>query len=117
MTDTYFGSSLPVRILVAIVVAGSIPADAAAPPRLPSARAEEAGMDSRRFVAIDRAVEEGLAARQMPGCVVLLGRHGKMVFQKAYGSRQVLPERIPISLDTVFDRKRQTRASLTPQVV
>ncbi len=70
-------------------------------------------MDSRQLGAIDEAVEETLRAGKMPGCVVLLGRHGKVVFQKAYGSRQILPERMPMTLDTVFDLASLTKPVAT----
>lgn len=108
-----FACSVSVWIAAAVAAAGNLPASAATPPPLPVVRAEEAGTDSRQLLAIDREVEEAIAARQMPGCVVLIGRHGKIVFQKAYGSRQVLPERIPMTLDTVFDLASLTKPVAT----
>ncbi len=86
---------------------------AAPPPGLPVVPAADAGMDSRHFRAIDEAVAEALRARRMPGCVVLLGRRGKIVFEKAYGSRQVQPERLPMTLDTVFDLASLTKPVAT----
>ncbi len=85
----------------------------ASPPDLPSASPEEAGMDSRQLAAIDRAVDEALASRKMPGCVVLIGRHGKIVFEKAFGLRQVQPEPLPMTCDTVFDLASLTKPVAT----
>lgn len=47
-----------------------------------------------------------------PGAVLLVGRGGKVVHQKAYGCRAVTPEMAPMAEDTVFDV-----ASLTKPVV
>src|SRR5688572_26738327 len=52
---------------------------------------------------IDDAVAAALADNKLPGCVVTIGRHDRVVFQKAYGMRQVDPERQPMTIDTVFD--------------
>jgi CubicO group peptidase (beta-lactamase class C family) len=99
---------------VAVIGAvGGIEARAATPPPPPAARAEETGVDPRQLGAIDGTIDEALRARQLPGCVVLVGRHGKIVFQKAYGSRHVLPERVPMTLDTVFDLASLTKPVAT----
>ena len=49
--------------------------------------------------AVDRAV----AKRQIPGAVLLVGHGGKVVFHKAYGFRALLPQREPMTEDTIFD--------------
>lgn len=85
----------------------------AAPPALPVARPDEASMDPRQLGAIDEAVEEALRAGKMPGCVVLIGRHGKIVFEKAYGRRQIQPEPAPMTLDTMFDLASLTKPVAT----
>jgi len=102
--------------VVSILVVSGTPSGTslpATPPPLPSARPEEAGLDSRQLAAIHQAVEEALAARKMPGCVVLIGRRGKVVFEKAYGRRQVEPEPLPMTLDTVFDLASLTKPVAT----
>jgi len=86
---------------------------AAAPSALAIVRPEEAGMDGRQLCAIDEAVDTALRARQMPGCVVLVGHHGKIVFEKAYGDRQVVPERVPMTADTLFDLASLTKPVAT----
>jgi uncharacterized protein YbbC (DUF1343 family) len=108
-----FSARSPVAWLTLAAVALRLTSIQAAPPPMPAARAEEAGMDSRQLRAIDDAVEEGLRAGKMPGCVVLVGRHGKVVFENAYGSRQILPQRVPMTLDTVFDLASLTKPVAT----
>lgn len=85
----------------------------ASPPPLPAASPEQAGLDAGQLRAIDQAVEEALAARKMPGCVVLIGRRGKVVFERAYGRRQVEPQPLPMTLDTVFDLASLTKPVAT----
>ncbi len=103
-------------VMVLVLVVSGVPGAkslSASPPPLPSARPEEAGMDSRQLATIGQAVEEALATRKMPGCVVLIGRHGKVVFEKVYGLRQVQPEPVPMTLDTVFDLASLTKPVAT----
>lgn len=80
---------------------------------LPSARPEDVGMDSRRLDVIDDVVAEGLQRGRMPGCVVLVGRQGRVVYHKAFGNRQIDPEIQPMSLDTVFDMASLTKPVAT----
>lgn len=94
-------------------LAGTAPARAAAPPGLPSARPEEAAMDSQQLAAVDAAVEEALRDKRMPGCVVLIGRRGKIVFERAYGNRQIRPEPLPMTLPTLFDLASLTKPVAT----
>ena len=49
----------------------------------------------------------------MPGCVVCIGRQGKLVFLKAYGDRQVEPERVAMTTDTLFDLASLTKPVAT----
>jgi len=72
-------------------------------------------MDAGRLEQIDRIVAEGLLqrSRQMCGCVVLVGRRGKVVFLKAYGQRQIEPNRVEMTTDTVFDLASLTKPVAT----
>src|SRR5262249_22658924 len=65
------------------------------------------------FGAIDLAVNEAIEQGKMPGCVVVVGRHDEVLFRRAYGSRQVLPDRLPMRLDTVFDLASLTKPIAT----
>lgn len=77
------------------------------------ARPEDVGMNPGRLREIDRIVAEGLQAKQMPGCVVLVGRRGKTVLLKAYGHRQLEPGRVEMTTDTVFDLASLTKPIAT----
>ncbi len=72
-----------------------------------------ARLNDPRFEAIDGAVAEALAEGKLPGCVVAVGRHDTILWKKAYGARAVLPERLPMTLDTVFDVASLTKPIAT----
>ncbi|QDT82797.1 exo-beta-N-acetylmuramidase NamZ domain-containing protein [Gimesia chilikensis] len=85
----------------------------AEPTRLPHAQAAAVGMNPQRLSEIDFVVERGLARDSMPGAVVLVGYKGKIVFLKAYGYRQVKPEKRAMTTDTVFDLASLTKPIAT----
>jgi uncharacterized protein YbbC (DUF1343 family)/CubicO group peptidase (beta-lactamase class C family) len=55
------------------------------------------------FTLVDEAARDAVASGEIPGAVVLVGRGGNVLFQRAYGSRRVVPDPAPMSLDTIFD--------------
>ena len=69
--------------------------------------------DVTRFSAIDGIVAAAIDASKMPGCVVTVGRSTGVVFEKAYGARAVLPERVQMTTDTVFDLASLTKPVAT----
>ena len=58
-------------------------------------------------------MERSLKAGQMPGCVVAIGRHGKIAFFKAYGKRQLEPSPAEMTTDTLFDMASVTKPVAT----
>ncbi len=89
------------------------PLVAETPAKLPVAAAESAGMIPERLEAIDRIVEQGLKRSNMPGAVVVVGHRGKIVHRKAYGFRELEPNRVPMTEDTVFDLASLTKPIAT----
>jgi len=85
----------------------------AVPPRLPKVSPEDAGMDSKQLEHIDGIVAEGIAAGQMPGCVIAVGHRGKIAWLKAYGHKQEKPVKVPMTVDTVFDMASITKPVAT----
>jgi len=80
---------------------------------LPQAAPESVGMDARQLARIDDIVAEGLAEKRMPGCVVCIGRQGKIVMLKAYGNKQLQPSELRMTTDTVFDMASITKPVAT----
>jgi CubicO group peptidase (beta-lactamase class C family) len=82
-------------------------------PKLQAAAPEAVGLDSAQLTLIDAAVADEIAAKRLPGCVVLIGRQGKIAYQKAFGQKQTEPESIPMTVDTVFDLASVTKPVAT----
>ncbi len=67
--------------------------------------------------AADAAINEAVAQGKIPGAVLLVGHGGQIVYQKAYGSRALLPTREPMTLDTIFDCASLTKVVATTSSV
>jgi uncharacterized protein YbbC (DUF1343 family)/CubicO group peptidase (beta-lactamase class C family) len=80
---------------------------------LPHASPESVGMSGEALARIDAIVADGIAEKRMPGCVVAIGRRGKIVLLKAYGNKQVEPAERPMTTDTVFDMASITKPVAT----
>jgi len=70
-------------------------------------------MSSARLNQIDTLVEADIAAKKLPGAVVLVGRKGKIVFRKAYGNRSLVPTVEKMTVDTIFDVASLTKPVAT----
>jgi uncharacterized protein YbbC (DUF1343 family) len=80
---------------------------------LPHAEPAAVGLDASRLHRVDELVTEALAEKKMPGCVICVGRHGKIGFLKAYGHKQVEPTVLPMTTDTLFDMASITKPVAT----
>jgi CubicO group peptidase (beta-lactamase class C family) len=64
---------------------------------------EEAGLDAKKLTYIDSTVYRSIRNGDMPGAVVAVVRHNKLAFLNAYGNKQVYPDTLPMTTNTVFD--------------
>ena len=79
----------------------ALPASAFAPPRDISGVLD--------FSEIDAAANEAVASGEIPGVVVLVGRGDDILLHRAYGSRRLLPQPVPMTTDTIFDLASLTK--------
>jgi beta-glucosidase-like glycosyl hydrolase/CubicO group peptidase (beta-lactamase class C family) len=57
---------------------------------------------------IDSIANLGITEKAYPGCVVLIARHGKIIFEKAYGTYNYdTPE--PVNLNSIYDMASVTK--------
>jgi uncharacterized protein YbbC (DUF1343 family)/CubicO group peptidase (beta-lactamase class C family) len=61
------------------------------------------GTDTAAFQGVDEAARDAVGSGDIPGVVVLIGRGDRILYEKAFGSRTLLPEPRPMTLDTIFD--------------
>lgn len=80
---------------------------------LPVAKPDSVGMNGAKLNQIDALVAADIAAKKLPGAVVLVGHKGKIVFRKAYGNRSLVPTVEKMTVDTIFDLASLTKAVAT----
>ena len=70
-------------------------------------------IDVQRLDAIEPIVLEAIQEKKLPGAVVLVGHHNRIVYQKAFGNRALVPAVEPMTLDTIFDLASLTKVVAT----
>ena len=53
--------------------------------------------------ALDAEINQAVQSGLIPGAVLIVGRNGKVFYRKAYGLRALIPNREPMTVDTIFD--------------
>lgn len=68
---------------------------------LPTATPESVGMSSDRLAKIGTALQAEIDAGKIPGAVVMIARHGKLVYNQSFGYRDKAAN-VPMTPDTIF---------------
>src|SRR5438874_2306459 len=55
------------------------------------------------FSDVDAAATDAIASGDIPGVVVLVGRGDEILYHRAWGSRALVPQPLPMLADTIFD--------------
>ncbi|WP_461448872.1 serine hydrolase domain-containing protein [Mucilaginibacter sp.] len=71
---------------------------------------EDAGVNSINLIQIDDIAREAISAHATPGCVVLVAKDGKVIFNKAYGDHTYDPN-VPDKLTDIFDLASLTKVT------
>jgi SSS family transporter len=78
------------------------------------------------FTEVSTLINQAIAAKKLPGAVVLIGHDNKVVFEQAYGNRKLDEEpgldgkpspAEPMTLDTIFDMASLTKCLVTATAV
>jgi uncharacterized protein YbbC (DUF1343 family)/CubicO group peptidase (beta-lactamase class C family) len=77
------------------------------------ARPVSSGLSIERLSRMDGIINASIEKKELPGAVVLVGRHGKVLWRKAYGARAVEPQREAMTVDTIFDLASLTKVVAT----
>ena len=111
ITETVF--SFRRRFITVLAAALLIFLSRIAPAALTRAAPGQLGLDAQRLARIDAVMAAGIKAGDFPGAVVVIGRHGRIAFERAYGVRQTKPKPVPMTVDTVFDLASLTKIVAT----
>ncbi len=77
---------------------------------------EVAGLNSEKLTKIDTIVDELISEEMSPGCQVLVARHGKVVFSKAYGYH-TYAKTDPVQEDDLYDIASVTKVAATVPLI
>lgn len=100
---------LPVTVCPELT-AGMGVTDAA--PVLSLADPASVGFNAARLQKIDAICEEAIAKQAAPGCVVLVARHGKIAYEKAFGYL-TYDRKEPVYKETIYDMASCTKICAT----
>jgi CubicO group peptidase (beta-lactamase class C family) len=79
---------------------------------------ETLGFLPLQLANIDDAVRASIWAGEIPGAVVLVARHGRIGYFKAFGNRSVQPAVEAMTTDTIFDMSSLTKVmATTPSIM
>jgi beta-glucosidase-like glycosyl hydrolase/CubicO group peptidase (beta-lactamase class C family) len=81
--------------------------------RLGYALPEEVNMRSDALARIDSIAREAIGIRATPGCVVLVAKDGKVVYEKAFGKQTYESDARPVQVDEVYDIASITKVAAT----
>ena len=70
---------------------------------LPSVNPQEVGMDKSKLIYVDNTINQSVHDGDIPGAVLAVVRHNKLAYLKAYGNKQVYPDTVAMTTNTVFD--------------
>jgi len=79
---------------------------------LPRARPEEVGLSSERLARIGETLKADIETGRIPGAVIAIARHGRLVVFDAYGWRDKAAG-IPMTTDTIFNIASMTKPMTT----
>src|ERR1700728_1275686 len=79
---------------------------------LPRAKPEEVGMSSERLARIGEVLKTDVAAGRIPGAVIAIARHGRLVALEAYGWRDKAGG-VGMSTCTIFNTASMTKPMTT----
>src|SRR6201995_4953252 len=79
---------------------------------LPRAKPEQVGLSSERLARIGTVLKADIDAGRIPGAVIAIARHGKLVMLEAYGWRDK-DAKVPMTVDTIFNIASMTKPMTT----
>ena len=113
MKNTYFPEvfivkQIPSFFVLMFLIFHHLPAQS-----LPLASPFDLGFDGARLRQADAVIQKAIDQKDIPGAVFLVTRHNKIVYRKAYGNKEILPEKIKMKVSDVFDLASLTKPMAT----
>src|ERR1700712_5928428 len=95
-------SMAALRILASALCLAASCVTAFADDPLPRAKPEDVGLSTERLARIGATLKADIDAGRIPGAVIAIARHGKLVMLDAYGWRDKAAN-VAMTTDTIFN--------------
>lgn len=105
------------KALGALVIAMLLHSSARAAARIRQAPRAGSGIILSKLQPITEDVRQAIQKKQLPGAVIVIGHDGTVVYRRAIGYRRLVPQRLPMRLDTIFDVASLTKVIATTTAV
>jgi len=80
---------------------------------LPEASPFDIGFDPVRLEQADVLIQKAITKEDIPGAVLLVTRHNKIAYRKAFGYKQIVPQKEAMETNTIFDLASLTKPLAT----
>ncbi len=80
---------------------------------LPFATPQEEGFNPQALQRVDNVINRAIEQKDIPGAVLLIARHNRIVYRKAYGYKSLIPKKEKMTLETIFDLASITKPMAT----
>ncbi len=85
---------------------------------VPFTRSEDLqGLSKKQMAPISEIVQDAIRTDKIPGAVILIGNHNRVVYRRAFGYRELEPEKLPMTVDTIFDLASLTKVVATTTAI
>jgi CubicO group peptidase (beta-lactamase class C family) len=113
MSTICLNSDYRLRIVLVVIAFQCYGSEFCSTAEPPQTAVRQTQFPQKSFGAIEVIVNEGIAAGQMPGAVVVIADRNEVLYRRAFGQRQVKPVPEPMTVDTVFDLASLTKPVAT----
>jgi uncharacterized protein YbbC (DUF1343 family)/CubicO group peptidase (beta-lactamase class C family) len=66
---------------------------------------------------IEETIKKAIRAGNIPGAVILIGNPERVIYRRAFGHRSLVPQKLPMTIDTIFDIASLTKVVATTTAV
>lgn len=77
----------------------------------------DAGFDIQRLHLVDEVIRASMNNNEIPGAVIVIVKDTALVYQKAYGYKQLVPEHKEMDISTIFDLASLTKPIATATAI
>jgi uncharacterized protein YbbC (DUF1343 family)/CubicO group peptidase (beta-lactamase class C family) len=70
-----------------------------------------------QLVSIEEITQKAISTGKIPGAVILIGNQEKVIYRRAFGHRALVPHKLPMTIDTIFDIASLTKVIATTTAV